>query len=98
MTDDCCLQQIVLGPGAGEDAPAPATPAHREAIRALTRELRQTDLAQAVQHMDRFRPLCDADGYPVVGNVMTKAVPEPAPEAVAFCAEVRARAGARARR
>jgi acyl-CoA synthetase (AMP-forming)/AMP-acid ligase II len=26
----------------------------------------------AKQQLDHFRPLCDADGYPLVGNIATK--------------------------
>lgn len=36
----------------------------------------------------RFRPLCDKDGYPLVGNLMRK-VPEQGPQPSELCAEIR---------
>jgi hypothetical protein len=39
-----------------------------------------------------FRPLCDKDGYPLVGN-MTRKVPVYGP--TAFCGELRSRSASR---
>jgi len=36
-----------------------------------------------------FRPLCDKDGYPLVGNVMRKTVGTTEPQPSALCARVR---------
>ncbi|APR80122.1 Hypothetical protein A7982_05469 [Minicystis rosea] len=45
---------------------------------------------KALEQIQRFRPVCDADGYPLVGNVMRKG-PSPREEVKAFCAVVRQR-------
>jgi hypothetical protein len=52
----------------------------------LRNELLDTEPAQALERIDHFRPLCDADGYPLVGNVATKGVGLQPSE---LCAEVR---------
>ncbi len=66
--------------------PEPAAPA----LVALREELLDQDRDQALAAATRFRPLCDADGYPLVGNVMRKSGPLYQPSA--FCSDVRARA------
>jgi hypothetical protein len=38
--------------------------------------------------MARYRPLCDKDGYPLVGNLSRKS-PDPGLEPSELCAEVR---------
>jgi hypothetical protein len=52
---------------------------------ALRDELGTEDRASALAKAAHFRPLCDKDGYPLVGNVNRKAGVEPS----AFCADVR---------
>ena len=47
---------------------------------------RQDAAALDVAH---FRPLCDKDGYPLVGNVMRKTVGTMEPQPSALCARVR---------
>ena len=54
----------------------------------LRSELANTPPAQALERIDHFRPLCDADGYPLVGNVASKGVGLQPSE---LCAEVRNR-------
>ena len=49
----------------------------------------EEDRAVAQQREAHFRPLCDADGYPLVGNVLTKAPSGVQPSV--FCADVRAK-------
>lgn len=55
---------------------------------------------QALAQIEKYRPLCDGDGYPLVGNLARKIAPSPGQEAgpdltaSALCAEIRAR-GAR---
>jgi hypothetical protein len=61
----------------------PALLALREALSGETRG--------KVQNPDRFRPLCDKDGYPMVGNMMRKS-PNPYYQPSAFCADLRAQA------
>lgn len=42
----------------------------------------------ALRQLPRFRPLCDADGYPLVGNVIRKG---PSTQPSWFCEQVRTR-------
>jgi hypothetical protein len=53
---------------------------------ALRTELMETPSTQALAAMDYFRPLCDSEGYPLVGNVATKSV---GLQPSQFCTEVR---------
>jgi hypothetical protein len=63
------------------DAQAP------EALIELRSELFEAGREQALQQVPRFRALCDAEGYPLVGNAVRKGdVFQPSQ----FCAEVRA--------
>lgn len=39
---------------------------------ALADELASTDRAAARAELLHFRPLCDAEGYPLVGNIVRK--------------------------
>jgi hypothetical protein len=58
---------------------------------ALRAELAPLDAKEAEQKKGHFRPLCDADGYPLVGNVARKGdgrFMDPS----AFCALVRTKA------
>jgi hypothetical protein len=61
------------------DAQAP------EALIELRAEMFEAGREQALQQMPRFRALCDAEGYPLVGNAVRKGeVFQPSQ----FCAEV----------
>ena len=51
----------------------------------LTEELGYTTMTDALANFPHFRPLCDAQGYPLVGNINGKIITEPSQ----FCAEVR---------
>ena len=53
-------------------------------------ELAAMGHARALTQMARFRPVCDAEGFPLVGNVIRKG-PSPREEVKAFCAAVRRR-------
>jgi hypothetical protein len=76
-------------------APAAASPEHRapppaaslpQALRDLRRDLVAAGRDRALAAIARFRPLCDQDGYPLVGNVASKGdLYQPSQ----FCAEVR---------
>lgn len=58
---------------------------------ALREELFQSDHGpSAFARLSHFRPLCDAQGYPVVGNVYRKASGY---QTSTFCSELRARDG-----
>ena len=41
-------------------------------LKALREELFATNKAEALAAPERFRPLCDKDGYPLVGNLARK--------------------------
>ncbi|MEZ4299220.1 MAG: hypothetical protein R3B70_29995 [Polyangiaceae bacterium] len=79
---------------------APATPASNAAVQtppkpraedpaliALRDELSVAGPTQALSKKAHFRPLCDKDGYPLVGNVV--AGKGPAYSVSDFCADVR---------
>ncbi len=75
-------------------APAPRPPppddAAPRALLVLRRELIQAGPDRGRTELPRFRPLCDVDGFPLVGNVASKGnLYQPS----AFCADVR-KAGA----
>jgi hypothetical protein len=48
------------------------TGAEPQDLEALNQELYVTPLQQAVDHKAHFAPLCDAQGYPLVGNIVSK--------------------------
>jgi len=58
----------------------------------LSAQLDQAGPEGALQQVDHFRPLCDKDGYPLVGNVMGKGQRGQPYTAKKFCAEVRRQA------
>ena len=60
-------------------------------IEALREELLPLTPSAAREREDRFRPLCDADGYPLVGNAIQKTIGGPGYQPSAFCADVRSR-------
>jgi len=74
---------------------APAVPADGSARRgdsdpqlvALREELDRCTEAEALARREHFRPLCDGDGYPLVGNLIRKGPGGYSPSA--FCATVR---------
>lgn len=55
----------------------------------LRTELDQESLQAALTKQDHFRPLCDKDGYPLVGNLNRKGPGPPGAAPSAFCAGVR---------
>lgn len=71
-------------------AAASPTPPDAEAPKALLQlrnELWEAGRARAAASPAKFRPLCDKDGYPLVGNVANKGeVYQPSQ----FCSDVRA--------
>ena len=75
----------LASPGRAARKPPPDQQAPRALIE-LRADLFGVGAERAKQQMSRFRPLCDADGYPLVGNVAGKGgVYQPSQ----FCAEVR---------
>jgi len=72
---------------ASPDAHAPPPDAHvSKATLDLRLELIRTGRDKAQANVSRFRPLCDQDGYPLVGNMANKSnVYQPSQ----FCNDVR---------
>ena len=78
-------------PPPAAQAPAPEQPAAREespSLVALRDELRAEKIEGARAKMAHYRPLCDKDGYPLVGNVIRKS-PKPELQPSELCAVVR---------
>ncbi len=73
-------------------APGSPSPADNAALVALRSELDRAGHEAAMARVAHFRPLCDKDGYPLVGNLVRK-VPSYGP--TKFCASVRDRTAAR---
>lgn len=69
--------------------PTPATPGKQEppALVALRDELLPKTREEAFAALAHFRPLCDAEGFPLVGNVVRKTPHNYTPSA--FCGDVR---------
>lgn len=69
--------------------PAPAPGADEDpALRAMREELLNSGRVKALAAIEHFRPLCDKDGYPLVGNVLRKS-PHAEYQPSQLCAEVR---------
>ncbi len=71
---------------------APEPTSQDPALLALREELYAQNADEALPTPAHFQPLCDKDGYPLVGNVMRK-TPHPGFQPSAFCAGLRAQAG-----
>jgi len=69
-------------------APPPDNQVQPPSLLQLRTELGDTLRTDALANMPRFRPLCDADGYPLVGNIANKVQGYQPSE---FCGEVRKR-------
>jgi hypothetical protein len=78
-----------------EPPPALQPRSNDPALFELQGELFRTTRDAALANVAHFRPLCDADGYPLVGNAMSKSTGKPEPggyQASAFCSDVRKQA------
>ncbi len=80
---------MIVAPGAcaaletqAKDEPAALVALRDELVQKKREEVTGSRVALA-----RYRPLCDKDGYPLVGNVTQKVIPGYQPSE--FCAEVR---------
>ena len=71
----------------GGTAASEAAGGHQATKQELAEELANTTLQDAVNRGDHFSPLCDADGYPLPGNINPKAAPA-APTAAEFCSAI----------
>jgi hypothetical protein len=68
------------------ELPPQTPPVDKKELWPLREELFQGTREQAIARVAHFRPLCDKDGYPLVGNVIRKS---PGYQPSAFCAEIR---------
>jgi hypothetical protein len=78
------LLAVVLSTACGPQEAAPA-PGSQPDLEALNVELSGT--YGPISDPSHFAPLCDAKGYPLVGNIVSKGTSH---TASAFCAELRA--------
>ncbi len=74
-------------------AAAPMATNDPAALQRLATELRAAAPADVSARLTHFRPLCDAEGFPLVGNLVTKSMSPESRPITAFCADVRTRAG-----
>lgn len=58
-------------------------------LNTLLSEVLQKPARDVFAHLPKYRPLCDKDGYPLVGNVARKGAPEVQPSTL--CEEIRSR-------
>jgi len=74
-------------PTVAPEAPPPPPPidSHDPLVNTLRVELGRDP--QALSRLEHYRPLCDKDGYPIVGNLMQKGPTLVEPSQL--CAEVR---------
>ena len=77
------LQALVL---ARRTPAAPAAAPDTAVLRGLVRELDGLEPEELAARHEHFRPLCDAEGYPLVGNLPRKSSSSPVAD---FCAGVR---------
>ena len=79
-------------PAAAPSAPvAPKPPANVDpALMSLSGELANKTREEVFAALDHFRPLCDRDGFPLVGNVMRKS-PGDSYKTSTFCSDLRER-------
>lgn len=98
-----CGSQGQASPAETAPPPLPAAPVavadgavvHEDpSLVALRDELRSEKIEGARAKIAHYRPLCDKDGYPLVGNVVRKS-PKPELQPSELCADVRARPRAR---
>jgi hypothetical protein len=84
ITSAACIESTEDRAPSDENAPPE--------LLSLRAELAAAEPATALARMPHFRPLCDAEGYPLVGNVANKApgaAPSPGLQPSQFCAKVR---------
>ncbi|MBL8949443.1 MAG: hypothetical protein JNK82_01610 [Myxococcaceae bacterium] len=78
------LLAVVLSTACGH-AQRELTPEEKQELTPLAGELNRTKKSDALANRSRFAPLCDENGYPLVGNVLSKTSPETT--VAEFCAE-----------
>ncbi len=96
MTKRTLIPILLLSSTAALAAPAPDDQVPYELLE-LRDELVNAGERAALDDMPRYRPLCDAEGYPLVGNVLPKDSDEsvfvymdPTFQPSEFCKQVRA--------
>jgi hypothetical protein len=81
------LLAVVLSTACGPQDAAPG-PGSQVDLETLNIELSR--MSGPITDPSHFAPLCDAMGYPLVGNIVSKTGPNPSHSASSFCAELRA--------
>ena len=89
-TPACTKSEVKAEPAptVASGAPKPEPTPSAAAPVPLEQQLAMTMPDEARAHPERFRALCDKDGYPLVGNLNQKS---PGLEPSQFCAEIRAK-------
>ncbi len=77
---------VAASPGRDSGRKPPSDEKVSRELLTLRADLLGAGRERALEQMPRFRPLCDADGYPLVGNLGNK---PRAFQPSQFCAEVR---------
>ena len=80
---------VMVVPAPVTAASAPTSTLGPDQLELLAAELTGAAPEQVQAQLAHFRPLCDAQGYPLVGNLVTKGGGPP--RVAAFCADVRGR-------
>lgn len=80
-----CGPQTIPAPGGPETGEPPAHTERGQSLQALNQELARTWFQDAIKMRPYFEPLCDAEGYPLVGNIASKG----GTSATEFCSFVR---------
>lgn len=99
-----CAERPAPTPVTAEPAPSPsgsAAAASRAAprcddsaaVRSLAEILSNTERSEALRQVARYRPICDGEGFPLVGNFYRKGPTSTQPSE--FCADVRKLEGRR---
>ena len=92
--DAAAIAAAVATPGAPDGANQHTPPTDDKAdpkLLTLRTELDQESIQTALTKQDHYRPLCDKDGYPLVGNLNRKGPGPPGASPSAFCAGVRSK-------
>jgi len=87
----CAAPAPKADPPAAAVVVAPAPPPKPSVLETLNEELGRTSLSDARANAAHFRPLCDAEGYPLVGNTIQKTMGATGLTATTFCSDLRGR-------
>lgn len=83
-----CTREVARSEPAPSASIAPRAAVEDPKLLELRDEMYGMKREDALGKAAHFRPLCDKDGYPLVGNLSTK-TPEQGPQPSEMCAEIR---------